>query len=54
MMPKPKLFVLKQRLHKQRPQPPKTILSLCHEDGFCSSETDHDKRIIKEHNYLFW
>jgi hypothetical protein len=42
--PRPKFFVSKRRLQKQRLQPRKVALGSCHgEDVFCSSETKHDR-----------
>jgi hypothetical protein len=43
--PRPKLFVSKRRLQKQRPQRRRTILgSSSDKDDFCSSKTKHDIR----------
>jgi hypothetical protein len=48
---RPKLYVSKRRLQKQRPQPRKTVLgSSPDEDIFCSSETKHDRRTAPRQN----
>jgi hypothetical protein len=51
MVPRPKLFVSKRRLQKQRPEHPKIVLSsILSKDGFCSSDTKHNRRTASRPN----
>jgi hypothetical protein len=43
MAPRPKLFVSKRRLQKERPPPRKTVLNFI-ADRFCSLERKHNRR----------
>jgi hypothetical protein len=47
-------LILVGRLQEQRPQPQKTVLGLNpSEDGFCSLETNHDRRTAPGPKCLF-
>jgi hypothetical protein len=47
-VPRPRLFVSKRRLQKQRPEPRKIVLgSIPSEDVFCSSDTNRQKNGAK-------
>jgi hypothetical protein len=53
MASRPRLFVLESRLHKQRPQPQKAVLSSCSIKGdSCSVETKHNRRPTLNTNYF--